>query len=448
MTDDSRAAIDWNGRYFLFLCVVLAGYAVAGKGFAYAGFPPLYIGEIALLTGAAIIVRTGGLAALFASPTAVILAVMMAWTLFRTIPFFGQYGFDAPRDSIVIMYGGFSFIVILLLLDDPQKLAIGLRRYADFIGWLVPLLLFLFPLSHQFRDYIPHTPGSQVPLIALGPGEVPVHLAGAAVFAMAGLRRVKLWWVATLVVAALMSSALTRGGMLAFFLPVTAAAVALGKTRQMAVAAIAGALIFSGAYTFEKLSGTGLPTPGTERPFSAVQIAKNVESIFGAKDPNLEGSREWRLEWWGKIVRGTVFGDRFWTGRGFGINLALAEGYGDPRDAEPLRSPHNVNMTVLARAGVPGMALWMAFLIGWAITITNSFFTARQRGDAAWAGVFLWVGCYVAACFINATFDVALEGPMQGVWFWCLVGFGLGAALIYRWSFSAIRTEAFAPCAS
>ena len=28
------------------------------------------------------------------------------------------------------------------------------------------------------------------------------------------------------------------------------------------------------------------------------------------------------------------------------------------------------------------------------------------------------------AILINASFDVALEGPMQGIWFWCLVGFG------------------------
>jgi hypothetical protein len=33
---------------------------------------------------------------------------------------------------------------------------------------------------------------------------------------------------------------------------------------------------------------------------------------------------------------------------------------------------------------------------------------------------------------INATFDVALEGPMQGIWFWCLIGFGIGSVMIYR----------------
>ncbi len=29
------------------------------------------------------------------------------------------------------------------------------------------------------------------------------------------------------------------------------------------------------------------------------------------------------------------------------------------------------------------------------------------------------------AFMINATFDVALEGPMMGIWYWSLVGLGV-----------------------
>ncbi len=49
-----------------------------------------------------------------------------------------------------------------------------------------------------------------------------------------------------------------------------------------------------------------------------------------------------------------------------------------------------------------------------------------------WAGLFLFIGCYASSVMINATFDVALEGPMQGIWFWCLIGFGIGSVMIYR----------------
>src|SRR3954447_25823028 len=86
-------------RYLAFLGFVLLGYAVMGRGFAYFGFPPLYIGEIALLTGAAVFVRSRALLASLATLPGVLLAATMAWVLARTLPFFGLYGFDSLRDS-------------------------------------------------------------------------------------------------------------------------------------------------------------------------------------------------------------------------------------------------------------------------------------------------------------------------------------------------------------
>jgi hypothetical protein len=44
----------------------------------------------------------------------------------------------------------------------------------------------------------------------------------------------------------------------------------------------------------------------------------------------------------------------------------------------------------------------------------------------------LFVGCYVGSIIINASFDPVLEGPMQGVWFWTLIGFGIGSVMVYR----------------
>jgi hypothetical protein len=102
-------------------------------------------------------------------------------------------------------------------------------------------------------------------------------------------------------------------------------------------------------------------------------------------------------------------------------------------------------MTILARAGVPGLALWLLFLISWLGVITNAMLTARRRGHTEWAGLFLFIGCYAVSCVINATFDVALEGPMQGIWFWSLVGFGIGSVMIYRYQTIFHSQERAAP---
>ena len=76
--------------------------------------------------------------------------------------------------------------------------------------------------------------------------------------------------------------------------------------------------------------------------------------------------------------------------------------------------------------------LWALVLVSWFAMLTRAMLTARARGHERWADLFLFVACYIIAILINATFDVALEGPMQGIWFWCLFGFGIGSVMIYR----------------
>jgi peptidoglycan/LPS O-acetylase OafA/YrhL len=89
-------------------------------------------------------------------------------------------------------------------------------------------------------------------------------------------------------------------------------------------------------------------------------------------------------------------------------------------------------MTILARAGVPGLALWGAFLASGLGMMMRTMWIARRRGQTDWAALFLFIACYAMAIVINATFDVTLEAPMQGVWFWCLIGFGIGSVMVYR----------------
>jgi hypothetical protein len=435
-----------SDRYLVLLGGLLVGYATMGKGFAYLGYPPIYIGEVAFLAGIIIFLRTGCLIAVLTTVPSLLLAAMMLWVLLRTLPFIGVYGFDAVRDSVTIMYGGFAFIVVALLLEDSRRLNAIIRCYGRFLGVFVPVIPFLFAFSQYMKDSIPHVPGTAVRILLIGPGEVPVHLVGAAVFVLAGFRKASLLWVILLFAALVMASVLTRGGMLAFFIPVTFAAIMLGKLRELVTVLVTGLVIFAAAYAAETIfTDYREVEKRTERSLSTRQIVKNVESISGHSDPNLEGSRTWRLQWWDIIIRDTVFGPNFWSGRGFGLNVAAAHGFGSIRDNEPLRSPHNVHMTILARAGVPGLTLWLLFLGSWLGMIANAMLTARRRGETAWAGLFLWIGCYVTSSVINASFDVALEGPMQGIWFWCLVGFGIGSVMIHRYQTTFCSQEQVVP---
>jgi hypothetical protein len=46
--------------------------------------------------------------------------------------------------------------------------------------------------------------------------------------------------------------------------------------------------------------------------------------------------------------------------------------------------------------------------------------------------LFLFLFAYYMAFLINASFDVYLEGPMGGIWFWSIYGTGVGALWVYR----------------
>ena len=420
-------------RYLLLLLGVLLGYAFIGRGFAYLGLPPLYVAEMALLTGFIIFLRTSCLIAALATLPSLLLAAAMAWVMLRTLPFVGMHGFDALRDSVAIMYGGFAFVIIALLLEDGRRINTIIRYYGAFLKIYVPAIPFLFAFNHHLADYIPDVPGTTVRLLWIAPSEVGVHLAGAAVFVLVGFRKATLLWIVLLVAALAMVSALSRGGMLAFALPVMFATLVLVKWSQVVTVLVAGSAIFVAAYAVETSFTEYREARSTEeRSISTRQIVDDVVSIVGRSGEQTEGTKTWRLDWWNVIAKDTLYGPNFWTGRGFGLNLADADRMRTDHGVPALRSPHNVHMTLLARAGVPGVALWVLLLASWFAMLTNAALTARRRGQTDWAGLFLFVGCYVMSVIINATFDVALEGPMQGIWFWCLIGFGIGSVMVYR----------------
>ena len=93
---------------------MLAGYALLGKGFAYVGYPPLLIGEVTMVLGLVVIFRSRcGLAMLTTLPSILLLA-LLALVIVRTATCFGQYGMDAIRDSVIVVYGLYAFIVVAL----------------------------------------------------------------------------------------------------------------------------------------------------------------------------------------------------------------------------------------------------------------------------------------------------------------------------------------------
>jgi O-antigen ligase len=427
-----RVALEANDRYLLFLMLVLGGYAILDKGFAYVGYSPFFIGEITLALGIIALAWSSATFAVISSPVSLLLLLLIAWVVARTVPYVGSYGIDALRDAVIVLYSIFALVIAGLLIERPRRLGVlisGYRRLAVVFAFVAPPL---FVVSSFFIDSLPVWPVSNVPLLALKPGDVAVHLCGVMLFALLGFVRLPLVSIVSLFIGIVIVGSQSRGGTLAILVPVVLACVAVPKMKQLPrVAGIGGATLLVCSVLGLSLA---LPFVASERLMSESQFFKNVSSIFfSSSNPILEGTVTWRIDWWHEIIGYTLHGPYFWTGKGFGINLAAADGFQGATDAlkEPLRSPHNSHLTILARAGVPGFLLWAGVCAAWTATMVRRIVEARLRGQDTWARLFVFILGYWMAVAIDAAFDVALEGPMLGIWFWTLFGVGLAASRIY-----------------
>ena len=228
--------------------------------------------------------------------------------------------------------------------------------------------------------------------------------------------------------------------MLVIIFMLTCGSILGGRLREFAVVVGIGAALLGLAYATD----LSIPTARETRSISAEQLVENVASVFGARDSqDLSGTKEWRLHWWNTIVDYTINGPHFWTGKGFGVDLGADDNviHISPNNpVYPTRSPHSAHFTMLARAGVPGLALWLLTLACWGTVVLTNMVRARLRGEMAWASFFLLIFCYACGFLIDASVDVTLEGPMAGIWFWCVFGVGTGASMIYR--SELVRSEA------
>jgi hypothetical protein len=298
----SKVALLNGDRYLALLGIVLLGYAVMGKGFAYLGVPPLYVGEIAFLSGILVFLRTRALVAALATLPAVLLVALMALVLARTLPYFGLYGFDSLRDSTVVAYGGFAFIVTGLLLEDPSRIHSVLRHYSVMLASFPAIFLALL-LNKYWLDDIPQLFGA-VPIVNVGPSAVGSHLVGTMVFALIGYRKVSVAWLLVWFAALALVCSTNRGGMLSVVLPLTFAMLMLGRLRLMINVVVAGMAIFAAIFTLESIFGDyGEARESWDRPLSAHQILENAMSTVGKSGNQGEGTKQWREKWWDIIIR-------------------------------------------------------------------------------------------------------------------------------------------------
>lgn len=423
--------------FLLTLGLLLLGYAFVGRGFAYFGVPPLYVGELVLLLGLGVVLGGADLPAL-RSPLVWVLGLLAVWCALRTAPYVGTYGVLALRDAALWGYGIFT-VLVASFLPRTGLLDRVPDAYRRWLPWFVVWVPIFALITHLAPSHIPMVPRTTQPLLDFKAGDVAVHLGGIAAFLMLGLHRgayrsadrttegeqspgsrgleVVAWvgWLASFVVVASSS----RAALLAIAAAM-AAVLVLRPSKKWLLGILVGVLLLtsSAAVNVEIVFHEG-------RSLAPRQILTNFLSTFqNSSSIYLDGPRRWRLLWWSDIVQYTFNGDYFWTGKGFGVNLADDDGFQVTID-DSLRNPHNGNLTFLARAGVPGFVVWLAFQGLFGLSLLRAVRRAGRDGQESRARLLAWVLAYWVAFSVNASFDVYLEGPQGGIWFWSLCGFGI-----------------------
>jgi hypothetical protein len=445
-------------RVFLWiLMALLIGYAFLGRGLAHVGAPPVYVGEMAV--GLALLTLAIRLGRLSFGPFEWLIIAFMLWGAARTLPFYGTYGQDSLRDAVLWGYAVFALAIPAALSTDtfPNARTTRVTPFRQDSGSLtlqdqnwgasrlqsrdrtrtilgtfqtcVPLFLLWVPIVGLIASGVefPKGPGSDVGIVGFKGGDMGVHLGGIAAFLALGLYSetpgwrlplAAVWtaWLGAVVVA----GGHNRGGLVAAGISMLVAFAFRPTARAVQFAGIVGLIVLVAA-----IANIRIDIGDSGKEISVDAMSRRITSVFGNDDDEaLEGTRSYRLEWWDKIVGYTFGGPYFWGGKGFGVNLATDDGFQFEAE-ESHRAPHNSHMTVLARMGVPGLALWIVMQAAFGVSLFLAMRRAQTAGLTRWASIDAWLLIYWLAICINTSFDPYLEGPQGGIWFWSIIGIGL-----------------------
>ncbi len=342
-----------------------------------------------------------------------------------------SWGLDAGRDAAICYYAAFYFVG----LNVARRQALGTRVWQTLcLFWVLALVWGSANLlsGGRLAELGPEIPWRGANLLSHSGNDVMQHMGLGAVIVLF-LRppdRYRHWrkvfvFVALLGVAllALSHSRGAKFGLLLGAVVVLALGLAKGRpirfsTRMFWMGAVGGAALLTASLVTSDLA-------------EAMHLRRFAE----ANPFPPQGTAYWRMLWWEELAaevmrRNPAFG------LGFGESLGVYNPYllGNEHKAWPVRSPHNINMTVFARTGIVGGSLWVLVLaIGfgglfrrvWRGRVRGHAYSPERREELAF-----WLLMLIAT-WGNSSVGVLMEGPVLGVWFWFALGFAWGRSLAF-----------------
>ena len=397
-----------NRVYIKTYFIVLLLYVFFNKGVAYS-----YMAEILLVTGLFILFINRKKFEIGLDRKQIIVGIFLIISILFILVGVFQYSiFNVLRDSLAFQYAWFAFIIYFL----KNEYDYIWQKIIQIYKW-VPLVLFLnFILFYFVFLYLPpiNIFGNQN-IIIYKNGDKSVHLLISTVLMFLYSDQFSRKWLIAntilIVINFLILLAFTRSGSLAYILALfsffffSKEKILNESLRRLLKYVPVIMVIGMGLFVAIDIQGDA-----QGRTISLSQITDNFSSIVSTNiDGNLAGNKVWRLIWWAKLVNESFTLQHFFVGKGLGMSLA---GNDILNTDDNLRSPHNFNLTILARFGYIVFITWII----WLVSLFKPLFTRKLAGKT------LAITSILLAFIINGSFDVFFEGPMGAFPFWTFVG--------------------------
>ncbi len=407
----------------------LVGYIVGNRGFAQlslAGQFPLLPAEFVLLVaGFALAVKSAAQRRLPLRRDALNVAILgwMACCSFRLYLDLRLYHFAALRDFATVYYATFFFLA-----QDAATTPAGRRFLRRCLLSACAALVVVYPLFVQWPGFFLETLTLRgVPLVFLKGDLVGTFMAVGALlfFLQFEQKRSLLSLAGSLALTGLVVSTNNRASMLGLAVGALLLAFA-GRWRFAAFqtgAAIAAAVVILFAAYLRNESWERTPLYGMYERVVSLGDPLGQHNYSGDETFNKGDNNLFRAVWWRTCIDETVATNP-WLGLGWGYDLAesfVRIYYPEGGDDFSVRSPHNVVITMFARAGVVGLGPFLFLLI---VIVARAWRAARKMPLAV-------AGLWASVCVIltSACLGVVLEGPMGAVVFWTLLGLAHGESL-------------------
>ena len=397
-----------NRVYLKIYFLVLLLYVFFNKGIAYS-----YMAEILLVAGIFILFINRKNLELGLDTKQILVGIFIIISfLFILIGVFQYSIFNVLRDSLAFQYAWFAFIIYFL----KNEYDYIWQKIIQIYKW-VPLVLFLnFILFYFVFLYLPpiNIFGNQN-IIIYKNGDKSVHLLISTVLMFLYSEQFSRKWLIAntilIVINFLILLAFTRSGSVAYILALfsffffSKEKILNESLRRLLIYVPVIMVIGMGLFVAIDIQGDA-----QGRTISLSQITDNFSSIVSTNiDGNLAENKVWRLIWWAKLVNESFTLQHFFVGKGLGMSLA---GNDILNTDDNLRSPHNFNLTILARFGYIVFITWII----WLVSLFKPLFTRKLAGKT------LAITSILLAFIINGSFDVFFEGPMGAFPFWTFVG--------------------------